>query len=249
MWHFVICDDEDSARQQVERTFRQALRRMRIPEESYTIVSLSDLAQLQLYPQEPDILLLDIAFQRKDSGMMAAMQLRSRWNHVQFIFVTSMSGFTQGAFHIYAAGYVPKQELNKKMFGAVKDAMDRLNNAPFFSPRIKFRIEGKVHFIPANNILYITPNGHKLLLHMLEPIDGFTAGQYTGTLRDEAKRLSEFGFLHVHKSFIVNLYNVKAMDDGIMTFENGETIFYDRPRDTSIRLAWEAVREYDLHKK
>lgn len=255
MWRIIICDDEDDPRREVEHALTQAMQQLHIKEHEYKITLFSSLAQLQRLIPEPDILLLDIAFQERDSGVRAAMQLRGRWNRVQIIFVTSMgTEFYQNAFHANAAGYVEKQMLKKDLPGALQDAIRNLRQLPPPSPKLLFRVEIEPRliepkFITADNILYIESQGHKLFLHMCKPFQGKTVLRCTGTLKREAARLSEFLLLRVYKSFIANMYNVTAMDDGIMHFANGDEILYDIDRDTELRLLWEGIRVDDLQER
>ena len=237
LWHFVICDDEENSRQKVKNLFCKILQQLKVSERSYEITQLTSLAQLQLYPQEPDILLLDIAFQAKNSGLLAAMQLRARWGKAIIIFVTSMSAknYIRTSIRASTTGYVEKQYLEKQLPTAVCDAIRSLKQLPPPSPKINFQFNAVNYAITVDNILYVASEAHKLYLHMMKAENGVNPLQYTGTIRKEAERLSEFGFLRVHKSFIVNLYNVANLEDKNIILLNGEAVIYNIKRRKEIR--------------
>ncbi len=100
MWQFVVCDDDEDCRREVVTELYNTLKKANIQE--YNIKEYESLAQLYGSSIEPDVLLLDIAFQGEDDGSKVAVQLRRRWAKMQLIFVTSMENYIQNAFDAYS---------------------------------------------------------------------------------------------------------------------------------------------------
>lgn len=55
MWHFVVCDDEESCRREIVEKLRAVLAELQISDDTYDIAEYASLAQLQRELVEPDI--------------------------------------------------------------------------------------------------------------------------------------------------------------------------------------------------
>lgn len=219
------------------------LKELRISADTYDITEYSSLAQLQGELVEPDILLLDIAFQNEDDGTQVAVQLRRRWSRMQLIFVTSLENCIQKAFDAYAVGYVVKKDLQTDLPPAVQRAVRRLSQLPPISPKLKFSYGLISRQISVEDILYVYMENRRLNLCLKGPTSYPNPLPYLGTIQKESARLEGYGFFRIDKSLIVNLNNVEHVQDEYLVMCNGEKIYFNKKLHSKIQILWENIKE------
>ena len=91
----------------------------------------------------------------------------------------------------------------------------------------------RLHEIKISAILYLTIN-HK-------SVDIVTdSGRFTTkeTMRELEQKLSPFGFVHSHKSYLINLNRVSALKRLSVTMESGEELPISQPKAVSFRKSF-----------
>ena len=68
-------------------------------------------------------------------------------------------------------------------------------------------------------VLYIECDAHRLYIHMTQDI----IKRY-GSLSGMEKKLNDFGFIRIHKNYLVNLDKIQCVEKNTVKLENGERI-------------------------
>ena len=113
------------------------------------------------------------------------------------------------------------------------------------SPRVAARSGGTLHRFDAAEIDWIEGAGDYVKLH----VQGREV-LADERLRDLEARLEEWGFLRVHRSAIVNLRRVEALDrrtrsDWVVVLPGGERVNVSRGRRKAVREAWSRLEVPD----
>lgn len=173
--------------------------------------------------EQPDIILLDIQLKGERDGVDLARTIRESY-HMPFIFVSSHSdsATVKRASEMNPYGYLVKPfddddvlvalEIGLTNFAkehAISEDNFVLNNCLFIKQK---NLSVKV---PMDDILYIQADGNYLLIFTSEK-------SYTlrNTLKDIAPRLPNSTFFRSHKSYIVNLNNLSAVDSESIYIED-----------------------------
>jgi len=158
-----------------------------------------------------DIFLLDIYLPEK-SGVEAARRIRAKNENAPIIFISSSEEFYREAFDIYAFHYLIKP-IDHDIFADVLEKAVRITDKER-NYNLKITYKGKSSVLKYSEIAYISSFNHTLCFHMRD------GGEYTsyGKLDELAAQIKSELFVRCHKSFIVNLANVREMDtDGFRT--------------------------------
>jgi two-component system LytT family response regulator len=174
----------------------------------------------------PDIVLLDIRMPEVDG--FAVLRGLSVEQRPIVIFVTASDEHARHAFDVHALDYVLKPFDDERLHRAIDRAREQLTARRLQSAageiqlllqamgapvpqdpieRIAVRSEGGAYFLRADEIDYIEASGNYVKIH----VDG-TAHRMRATLRGFLSRLDTRRFCRIHKSIIVNVDRVKAVN-------------------------------------
>ena len=167
-----------------------------------------------------DIAFLDIDFKDKDyNGIDTARRLRRFNNDAIIIFVTNYIEYAPTGYEVQAFRYILKNEMSQKLEATTDQIIAHLQTE---RSRIKIQSNGEVIDVPIQNILFIESKGHTLLIHMtVESRLPPKCYSIYSTLSKMEADLKEYGFLRIHKSYLINMRHIKTlncneayMDDG-----------------------------------
>lgn len=165
-----------------------------------------------------DVVFLDINMP-EINGLEVAKKLKSIKPNVLLVFITAFMDYVLDGYKMEAIRFLLKDMLEEMLPECVETVIKKLS---LQTQKAKYSfIEGSRE-VPIDSILYIESQKHKLLFHVL---DG-KAVQYSlyGKLDDIETELGIYGFLRIHKSFLVNTkyiqnianYKVQLYDEKLL---------------------------------
>lgn len=199
MTRVLIVDDEQSARVRL-RALMQRYDDLEVVGECAT----TDDARATIAQLSPDIVFLDIQMPGGSPiDMLRAQQFGRRTPAV--VFVTAHSTFAVDAFDVDAADYLLKPFTASRFAKALGKARERLGAAA--GKRLTVRqTDGRVVSLVPSEIVWVEAAGNNLTLHLRS-----TTLKLRATMSDFCKRLAEFGFTRIHRSFAVNASLVREL--------------------------------------
>jgi len=193
------------------------------------IASNFDDADRMLSMRGPDLALIDIRISGKKDGLALAEHIRNRY-HVAILFLTSHAdqNTVEQAKKVHPEGYILKPFKKKDLYSAVEIALANfqrnqvtgqekeltgttvvLNNSIFIKQDYAYI---KVHY---NDIKWIQAFGNYLILHC-------DSEKHTvrSTFRDLLDKLPADCFLQTHRSYAVNVRQIKVIKQNTLVIEN-----------------------------
>ena len=169
---------------------------------------------------DADLLFLDIELAEGEEGFDIAEQLMNLGSKCKVCFLTSHTELARFGYRVNAFRYIDKKHLEE-----INEAID------FF---LKTKIQDRIVFcngtagihikISLNELLLVETNGRKLKYLMLDGSEHLCEGQISET----ARRLSQFGFFQIHRSYIVNLKYIEKVNGHEVTLCNGLKVVIGR---------------------
>lgn len=155
-----------------------------------------------------DLILLDI-YMEGFSGIETAEELRRLDSSIPIAFITSSSDHAMDGYRLHIDRYLqkPLQE------DSIKEICELASSRISARPALILKIDGKDTRLPYDSIIYIEQNGHSVCFHT---ITGYCPKR-TGRLEDLTSQLPDY-YLHCHKSYLVNLRHVMALDGELNCF-------------------------------
>lgn len=180
------------------------------------------------YPAHPcDLLLLDIEM-RDINGMELARRLRSRHDMLPIIFITGFSEYISEGYDVEALHYLLKPLDGEKLCGVLDKYLSR-QTVKEEEVLVKNR-DVSTH-IPVNQIVYIEAFGRSTQFILS---DGSALACDRGIGQFEHLK----GFLHCHRSYLVNLRYVRSIGKQTVLLDTGGELPLSR------RLYREVNREF-----
>jgi DNA-binding LytR/AlgR family response regulator len=167
------------------------------------------------YPDNPcDILLLDIEM-NGINGMELAKKLRADGDMLPIVFITGYSDYISVGYDVEALHYLLKPVDEKKLSAVLDKFVDRNPT----SEQIILPCGGETVRISPDTITHIEAHGRKTEIHLFHGgnldcdmgISGFS-------------EINLHGFVHCHRSYLVNLRYVKSVGRTEITLDSGENI-------------------------
>ena len=178
-----------------------------------------------------DVIFLSVE-RNGEVGIDTAYSLRMSGFRRELVLVSSTADFAIDGYEVGAAGYLPKP-CSAVMFGKI---MDRISgNFSVDTYLIKHR--RSIIKVPLNEIIYVESNNSKCTVHTSSG-DNYTLYKHLDDIESE---LGDRRFLRCHRSFIVNMNCVAAVDNDFV-LDSGERILIRQKSRREIKdIFWEFV--------
>lgn len=216
MYRIGICDDEPVFLRAHEKMTNEILTEANIPHQITAFSSAKALREaLAERPGTFDILLLDILLE-SENGIELARLLRKNGSDVSILFITSSPYFSLEGYSVYPVHYLLKPLQKERLAEALFRDYKR-NCTP---KSVVFPIKGGSSSAALNSILYIEILNRDVTVHTTERqfiID-------CSTLMNAGELVPGDMFMQCHKSFLVNMKNIKDVTKSAVSLTNGESI-------------------------
>ena len=228
-----ICDDSIEDLMTIESVLLKYCERN--PKVSFEVEKFSDALQLygKIQAKEiADLYILDMIMPEK-SGIDLGNKLRRCGSEKTIIYITSSNEFAMEAYDVHAIRYLLKPLREDQLFEALDCAFSY--SEPANASGYLVRTKGGLVSVLYSQIEYIENSSRMLAVHLVngEVIKSiFIRGSFDEEIRELA---SDSSFLHVHKSFLVNMRYVRQLDRDSILLESGSSIPISRKRAADVK--------------
>ena len=227
-----VCDDEAPALRKITKRLDACMREAGV---SAQIISFTDAKGLleSLVTQSFEAFFLDIDMPEKN-GIDLAQELKEKDPDAILVFVSAREEFVFESFRVHPFAFVRKGRLEAdlarvtrdlaKLFGK-KDSLpvileDELGHSFSLDPEGVFYLEAMDKYVQI-----VSTAEKKLVRSSLKKMEGQLAGN---------------GFLRCHKSYLVNVRKIFAIQHDRITLENGEELPLRRGQATELKKEYAA---------
>lgn len=153
-----------------------------------------------------DLLFLDILMPG-----MNGLELLSAMEHPPYvILISGKREYALEAYEFAPVDYLLKPVAPGRFLKAISRAVERISHRPVqeVEDHLFIKTNGLFLSLPVKNLLYVEAKGNFSLFHTTE-------GKHAvyQTMKATENHLTAFGFLRVHRSFLVNPKQVKSVED------------------------------------
>jgi DNA-binding LytR/AlgR family response regulator len=163
-----------------------------------------------------DIIFLDMRLDNED-GIDIANEIRKTDNNARIIITTSLIEYAVLGYSVSASDFLLKPFPEEKLFQVLKKMESEIRQAR--TSFHEFEINNEKVFLKSDEILYFESLGRKIKV-----VTGETEYEYYYTISALEKELDPVRFVLCHRSYIVNLKNVKSIKTKTAVLKNGVMI-------------------------
>lgn len=217
MLRIAVCDDEQAAVQVHKKIAKACLEQCNSIGEitDYTASDnlLYDITEDKFFF---DLILLDIEMPGC-TGMEIAEKIKPYLPNVKIIFITSHIEYAIDAFELSVFRYVPKDDLDKRLPAAIRDAVRliELEGGKSYTIRTNSRLEK----IPYREIYYIERDGKNASITASGGVS-----KVRKSLQQVYEELDAEEFIYIDRGCIVNMIHIMQIRDGMAALQNGESL-------------------------
>lgn len=219
-----ICDDEKLAIESLKKELEKAAEKLQVKMDIYEYQTGEELLA-DIIKQQIEVVLLDIDMPGM-SGMETANCLMEKYPLLNIIFLTNREDMVFQALKYRPLRFIRKNHVRDELTEAIEAAMKKIASEMYV---VSFG-RGK---IAIKDILYIESNKHYIDIHMQEKIQ-----QFRGRISDCEKGLRDYGFVRVHKGYLVNIRYIESFLPDAVVLDNDEKIPVSRNRIEEVRVQY-----------
>lgn len=208
-----VCDDNPKELERIKGCFCRI--------QGYDLVcsyfdSTSTVMEILKTENSPyDLYILDIEMPGMN-GLKPAKSIREKDSRALFVFLTSYTRYMKDVFDVVTFDFIEKPISDEKLLQILERAATYLN---ITSQHFSFGYRASRYSLKYDRILYIEKKGRQALIHTFEDVY-----KTNMTLEEIWKQLNPKSFVHIHSSYIINLYNLDRKDNEIAIMRNGEKL-------------------------
>ena len=208
-----VCDDNPKELERIKGCFCRI--------QGYDLVcsyfdSTSTVMEILKTENSPyDLYILDIEMPGMN-GLKLAKRIREKDSRALFVFLTSYTRYMKDVFDVVTFDFIEKPISDEKLLQILERAATYLN---ITSQHFSFGYRASRYSLKYDRILYIEKKGRQALIHTFEDVY-----KTNMTLEEIWKQLNPKSFVHIHSSYIINLYNLDRKDNEIAIMRNGEKL-------------------------
>ena len=208
-----VCDDNPKELERIKGCFCRI--------QGYDLVcsyfdSTSTVMEILKTENSPyDLYILDIEMPGMN-GLKLAKSIREKDSRALFVFLTSYTRYMKDVFDVVTFDFIEKPISDEKLLQILERAATYLN---ITSQHFSFGYRASRYSLKYDRILYIEKKGRQALIHTFEDVYKTNI-----TLEEIWKQLNPKSFVHIHSSYIINLYNLDRKDNEIAIMRNGEKL-------------------------
>lgn len=234
MLQIAICDDEKFYRDKLKQLLDAYLK---IHQLDYTIslfLSGKDFLKQKENMVKYDIIFMDINMDEID-GIETAKQIRAFQSETNIVLVTAFINYVLEGYKVNAIRYLMKDTLQTALPECMDAILKKLQPKQILFPFLEG--EKKLYI---DNILYVESKKHKSHFIYLE--ENTVCYQIYRKLDEIEKQLSDYGFLRIHKSYLVNGRHIQKISNYLVYLDVGEQLPVPRLKYQAVKEAYVAYK-------
>lgn len=234
MLQIAICDDEQFYREKIKYLLEEYLQAKGMLYTLHMFLSGEDFLEQCENNVRFDIVFLDISMEEVD-GIQAAQRIRSFHSDTYIVFVTAFIDYALEGYKVNAVRYLMKDTLEIALEECMNAILQKMQVA-----RVTFSfLEGEKRLY-TDNILYVESRGHKSIFHYME--SEMVSYQIYDKLDSVERNLEGYGFLRIHKSYLVNMKHIRKISNYIVSLDTGEELPVPRLRFQAVKEGFVAYK-------
>ncbi|MDE5907683.1 MAG: LytTR family DNA-binding domain-containing protein [Lachnospiraceae bacterium] len=238
MLQIAICDDEQFYREKIQRLLENYLKEHELSYEIRLFLSGEEFLSKSKNSVKYDIVFMDINMEELD-GIQTAMQMRAFHSDTYLVLITAFINYVLEGYKVNAVRYIMKDTLDVAMPECMDAIWQKMQIAQISFPFM----EGERRLY-ADNLLYLESQRHKLIFYYMEEQTRKDIVRYHiyEKLDVMEQKLSGYGFLRIHKSYLVNMKHIRRISNYTALLDTGGELPIPRPRFQAVKEEFVAYK-------
>lgn len=212
-----ICDDENNVCSTIEKMLFRASMELNLQLQTDVYYTGERLCERLEAGEYYDIIFLDIELEFKN-GVEVGHFIRQKLvnDTVQIAYISGKTHYAMELFKISPIDFLVKPVKYDQLY----DVMSKLARIKkIYADTFSYKIGYDTYNEKIKNILYFESNDRKVTIFTFK-----NTSEFYGSLDDIYQQLKNFGFVIIHRSYLINYNNVKSFKYDSVTMLNGKEL-------------------------
>lgn len=212
-----ICDDENNVCSAIEKMLFRASKELNLPLQTDVYYTGERLCERLEAGEYYDIIFLDIELEFKN-GVEVGHFIRQKLvnDTVQIAYISGKTHYAMELFKISPIDFLVKPVKYDQLY----DVMSKLARIKkIYADTFSYKIGCDTYNEKIKNILYFESNDRKVTIFTFK-----NTSEFYGSLDDIYQQIKNFGFVIIHRSYLINYNNVKSFKYDSVTMLNGKEL-------------------------
>lgn len=214
MLKIAIVDDEEIFVTLIQKKVFNVLERLRVECKIYTFTDSIEMLH-ESTKHHFDLLFLDIDMPNI-TGLDIARKLRLKNIDTEVIFVTNKDELVYDTFQYGPFRFIRKSRFDSEIEEALQNFVKKVNHEKI---SIFLSTENGKKPVKVLDIMYIEVQSHKLTVHMSNSMISAN-----GNLNDLETEIRKYGFIRIHKSYLVNYRAISFIHQKKVIIDDGTAL-------------------------
>lgn len=216
--HIAVCDDDVTAREVISGSLKGVFAQHGVDAvlESY---GSADALGADLCSKAFDLLLLDIDMPGTD-GITFADHLRAEQNNIEIIYISNREDRVFDSLRSMPCGFIRKSRFLQDTAEIVNLYLKK-RAARSRHPRLVLHSQNGMESVQLDQLVYVEGVGKYQDLVVKDSIKPI---QVRRSMQELENELTSYGFLRVHKGYLVNYRFIRRIDEADILLTTGETL-------------------------
>lgn len=216
-----ICAEKEADRTQIRDLVMEYGITASIPVEPIVFMSAGQLCERMEEWKNISVVFLDISGER-EIGLSAAGRIKKMYPQLHVILITACLNDALEGYKVKASGFLLKNDLHNTIKNCLHELLAEEKGHGI---KLHFSfVEGEIE-LELSRIIYIETEGHRNVFHLAE-----TQYHLYKKLDALEEELKAYGFMRIHRSFLVNLWYVERINSYMLDLSNGEELTVPKAR-------------------
>lgn len=222
-----VCDDETAWIEQTKRRLEQVYVSLDLLVETF---SNGKMLLDRIKSVSFDLVILDIEMPQMD-GLQVARSLRSMGLETEIVFLTSHVEYALKGYEVQALRYLTKPVDAGKLEEIILYLLEKEKK----QKRVVIQSEGEMVSLLLSDIYYLEVRNHDVMF-----ITQKGTWKTRGKMGDYEKEYVSYGFVRIHRGYLVNLAYVARLKEREVYLTDGSRLPLSRTREKAAREALHA---------
>lgn len=227
MIRIAVCDDIPKVVMQINDYLYEYQEQKNIKFSINNFYNAEDLWEF-LKTNHCDLIILDIELV-KMNGVELGLRIRTELNDqdIKIIVISALENYYKQLFDIQPLNFLLKPIDKIKLFRMIDLAVRLIDDKNHI---FVFKIKESTYRLKVKDILYFESYKHNIKI-----VTTSGSYEYRSSFSEIMDKLSEFGFIQVHRSYVINYNQTKSIDYDKVVMSNGVEIPISRDRRKEMR--------------
>jgi len=215
--HIAVCDDDVTAREVISGSLKRVFAQHGVDAvlESY---GSADALGADLCSKAFDLLLLDIDMPGTD-GITFADHLRAEQNNIEIIYISNREDRVFDSLRSMPCGFIRKSRFLQDTAEIVNLYLKSVR--PAADTRLVLHSQNGMESVQLDQLVYVEGVGKYQDLVVKDSIKPI---QVRRSMQELENELTSYGFLRVHKGYLVNYRFIRRIDEADILLTTGQTL-------------------------